>query len=97
MRGYVGIIQTDQTCDLKVTLLADEVREGGRDDVFDHVQNSATDETSGNNSYNCIMTTIGDPLDGLNSDSLFAVCIFWPSMIFPTDTSPVTGLRTGRK
>ena len=53
-------------------------KERGRD-VFDHVRNSATgrtkDQQVGGN-VDCVMTTVVDPLDSLDSSSLFAVRIF---------------------
>lgn len=75
--GYVGIVQTDQTSGLEVTLPAKKWGRG-RGDVLDHVRNSATDETPASciGGNTCAMTTIADPLDDLNSNSLFAVRAF---------------------
>jgi len=80
--GYVGIVQTDQTYGLEVTLRA---KKWGRrrGDVLDHVQNRATDEASASciGGNTCAMTTIADPLDDLNSNSLFAVRVFCFSVL----------------
>ena len=56
--------------------------------MLDHVQSSG---------YNCVMTTIVDPLNDLDSSSLFAVCILNSPQLLLADLSLGVGLCTGRK
>ena len=64
-------------------------KEMGENDVLDHVQSGR-----GNN---CLMTTIVDPLNDLDSGSLFAVRILYSLSLHLAYTSPAIGLRTSRK
>lgn len=60
----------------------------GKSDVLDHVQRSYN---------NCVMTTIVDPLNSLDSDSLFAVCILHSPWLPLADLSLGIDFCPGRK
>lgn len=85
MRVSFRPTRVNKTFSLEATLPANM---GKRNDVLDHVQCSGS---------NCVMTTIVDPPNGLDSSSLFAVCISDSPQLYLADLSLGIGLRTGRK
>ena len=73
-RGYIGVVQANQTNSLEVILPA---KKWGRGRMMCRATCSPVPQAivgGGNGALICVMTTIVDPLDDLDSGSLLAVC-----------------------